>query len=229
MGLFGIGNVLLKIKRAKLPRPERASWLAVFFAIGAVLLALVGNIIKEPMPGTHYNFSIFAEYFIPTILFVAIMLNRIALLEILLKFIEYLFAPILRFVTRTNANILETIDRIRSQEFVFFTRGDNLANLNRVLLYIRGNEHTKKIKIVTVSPELDQEMLDRVRKDIEFLDREYPEIKIEFIAIEGTFAPELIANLSKEWNIPVNFMFIGSPGDHFPFRVEQLGGVRLII
>ena len=229
MGLFGIGNVLLKIKRAKLPRPERASWLAVFVAIGAVLLALVGNIIKEPMPGTHYNFSIFAEYFIPTILFVAIMLNRIALLEILLKFIEYLFAPILRFVTRTNANILETIDRIRSQEFVFFTRGDNLANLNRVLLYIRGNEHTKKIKIVTVSPELDQEMLDRVRKDIEFLDREYPEIKIEFIAIEGTFAPELIANLSKEWNIPVNFMFIGSPGDHFPFRVEQLGGVRLII
>ena len=52
---------------------------------------------------------------------------------------------------------------------------------------------------------------------------------IEFVEIEGTFAPELIENLSKEWNIPVNFMFIGSPGDHFPFRVEELGGVRLII
>ena len=229
MGLFGIGNILLKVKRQKLPRPERATWIAVFLAVGAVLIALAGNIIKEPLPGEHSNFTIFAEYFIPAILFVGIMLNRIALLEILLKFIEYLFAPVLRFVSRTNRDILLTIEKIQSQEFVFFTRGDNIANLNKVLLYIQGNEHTKKIKIVTVSPERDMELIGRLKKDIEFLDREYPEITIEFVEIEGTFAPELIQNLSKEWNVPVNFMFIGSPGDHFPFRVEELGGVRLII
>ena len=229
MGLFGIGNILLKIKRKKLPRPERATWIAVFLAVSAVLFALVGNIIKEPLPGEHANFTIFAEYFIPAILFVGIMLNRIALLEMLLKFIEYLFVPIMRLVSRTNTNILLTIDKIQAQEFVFFTRGDNIANLNKVLLYIQENEHTKKIKIVTVSPERQEEFIDRLKKDIEFLDREYPEITIEFVEIEGTFAPELIQNLSKEWNIPVNFMFIGSPGDHFPFRVEELGGVRLII
>ena len=229
MGLFGIGNILLKIKRQKLPRPERATWIAVFLAVGAVAIALFGNIIKKPLPGEHANFTIFIEYFIPAILFVGIMLNRIALLEILLKFIEYLFVPILKFVSKTNTNILLTIDKIQAQEFVFFTRGDNIANLNKVLLYIQGNEHTKKIKIVTVSPERGQELMDRLRQDIEFLDREYPDITIEFVEIEGTFAPELIENLSKEWNIPVNFMFIGSPGDHFPFRVEELGGVRLII
>ena len=229
MGLFGIGNILLKIKRQKLPRPERATWIAVFLAVVAVLFALVGNIIKAPLPGEHANFTIFAEYFIPAMLFVGIMLNRIALLEILLKFIEYLFAPILRLVSRTNENILFTIDRIQSQEFVFFTRGDNIANLNKVLLYIQGNEHTKKIKIVTVSPERDADLVSRLKKDIEFLDREYPDIKIEFVELEGTFAPELIQNLSKKWNVPVNFMFIGSPGDHFPFRIEELGGVRLII
>ena len=229
MGLFGIGNILLKLKRRKLPRPERASWVAVYLAVAAVLLALIGNIIKKPLPGEHANFTIFAEYFIPAILFVGIMLNRIALLEMLLKFIEYLFAPIMRLVSRTNEGILHTIDRIQSQEFVFFTRGDNIANLNKVLLYIQGNEHTKKIKIVTVSPEREEDMVNRLKRDIEFLDREYPEITIEFIEIEGTFAPELIQNLSREWNIPVNFMFIGSPGDHFPFRVEELGGVRLII
>ena len=66
-------------------------------------------------------------------------------------------------------------------------------------------------------------------KDIEFLDREYPEISIELIRIKGTFTPELIQNLSSEWKVPVNFMFIGSPGDRFPFRLEELGGVRLII
>lgn len=229
MCLFGIGNILLKIKRQKLPRTERATWIAVLLGVAAVLIALVGNILKEPFPGEHANFTIFVEYFIPTILFVAIMLNRIALLEILLKFIEYLFVPILRFVTKTNENIQHTIDRIQSQEFVFFTRGDNLANLNKVMLYIQGNEHTKRIKIVTVTPEKQHDIIEKLKQDIVFLDREYPEISIEFVEIEGSFAPELIQNLSKEWNIPVNFMFIGSPGDRFPFRIEELGGVRLII
>jgi len=229
MCLFGIGNILLKIKRQKLPRSERATWIAVLLGVAAVLIALAGNILKEPIPGEHANFTIFVEYFIPAILFVAIMLNRIALLEILLKFIEYLFVPILRFVMNTNENILHTIDKIQSQEFVFFTRGDNLANLNKVMLYIQGNEHTKRIKIVTVSPERQHDMIEKLKQDIEFLDREYPEISIEFVEIEGSFAPELIQNLSKQWNVPVNFMFIGSPGDRFPFRIEELGGVRLII
>jgi len=39
----------------------------------------------------------------------------------------------------------------------------------------------------------------------------------------------MIDKLSKEWNIPKNFMFIGSPGDHFPHQLADLGGVRLII
>jgi len=43
------------------------------------------------------------------------------------------------------------------------------------------------------------------------------------------FGPDLINRLSGEWKIPVNFMFVGSPGDHFPYRIDELGGVRLII
>ncbi|TFG97393.1 MAG: APC family permease, partial [Calditrichales bacterium] len=57
----------------------------------------------------------------------------------------------------------------------------------------------------------------------------YPDIKIDFVKMHGEFGPELIAKLSKEWKIPNNFMFIGSPGDHFPYKVADLGGVRLII
>ncbi len=229
MALFAVGNILLKIKRRSLPRPERAGWLSVFTALIAVLVALLGNIIKPPEPGQPANIVVFAEYFIPTIILVAIMLNRIALLEILLSFIELMFVPILKFVTKVNQKIFETIDRIQSQEFVFFTRGDNIANLNKVLLYIRDNEHTKKLKIVTVYEQEDKELLERLEQDIEFLKREYPEIEIEFVKIKGKFTPELIRKLSKKWGIPINFMFIGSPGDHFPYRIEELGGVRLII
>ncbi len=54
-------------------------------------------------------------------------------------------------------------------------------------------------------------------------------IHIEFIQLRGNFGPALIERLSQEWKIPINFMFIASPDDHFPYKVEDLGGVRLII
>ena len=229
MGLFGIGNILLKIRRRRLPRPEWAGWGTVLLGVAFVTIALAGNIIKEPEEGFPSNLSVFLEYFIPTVLCVAVMLNRTAILEMLLNFIEYLFVPIVKLVTRINRGIGDLIDRITSQEFVFFTRGDNLPNLNKVLLYIKNNEHTKKIKIVNVQQEKDEETLGKLRRDIEFLDRQYADIDIEFVEITGKFNPELIRKLSEQWEIPVNFMFIGSPGDRFPYRIEELGGVRLII
>jgi hypothetical protein len=74
-----------------------------------------------------------------------------------------------------------------------------------------------------------KEIPSRLEQDLEFLDEAYPEIDIEYVKIEGEFGPELIQQLSNKWRIPKNFMFIGSPGDHFPYRLEELGGVRLII
>jgi amino acid transporter len=229
MALFAVGNILLKIKRKKLPRPERAGNLSVLIALTAVLTALWGNIIKQPPPGEPYNIRVFAEYFIPTIIIVAIMLKRIALLDGLLHFIEMMFVPILKLVSRINNAIYATIDRIQAQEFVFFTRGDNIANLNKVLLYIKQNEHTRKIRIVYVDDGTDSKIINQLKGDLEFLDRQYPEIAIEFVHLHGRFGPDLIKKLSREWNIPPNFMFIGSPGDRFPYRIEELGGVRLII
>ncbi len=52
---------------------------------------------------------------------------------------------------------------------------------------------------------------------------------IDFQIIKGKFSPTLIKELSIKWNIPVNFMFIGSPSNKFPYKIEELGGVRLII
>lgn len=228
MILFGVGNILLKVKRSKLPRPERASWLSVLLAIVAVVLALIGNIIMEPKGDLPSNLAIFLDYFIPSIIFITIMLNRIVLLKLLLNIIHTIFDPIRHFVLRTDKKILEVINKINSQEFVFFTKGDNIASLNKVMLYIIKNEHTKKIKIV-LALQTGQKVPENLPQEIDFLGREYPEIKIEFIDVDGEFSPELIEELSKKWDIPINFMFIGSPSDKFPYRIEELGGVRLII
>jgi amino acid transporter len=231
MALFAIGNILLKVKRKKLPRPEQASWMSVILALIAVIAALIGNVLIKPNDADlPTNFTVFLDYFIPTIIFIIIMLNRIAVLKLVLKLANKIFEPIREAFLRIHKGINRTIEKINNQEFVFFTRGDNLSNLNKVMLYIRQNEHTRKLKIVTVvNNHREQKVREGLRKDIEFLDREYPEIDIEFIELDGEFDPALIRKLSQEWQIPINFMFIGSPGDHFPYRIEQLGGVRLII
>ena len=75
----------------------------------------------------------------------------------------------------------------------------------------------------------DEKVSEEYLEDIKVLDRAYPEISIEFTPINGSFNPELIKKLSNDWKIPINFMFIASPGDKFPYKVSELGGVRLII
>jgi len=223
MALFGVGNILLKVRRKNLPRPERSTWIGLLIAIVAIMIAILGNALLNPP-----YLVVFFEYFLPVVAFVFIMLNRIPLLKLLLLLIEAIFKPIQSFLTKSNYTIMRLINRINSVQFVYFTKGDNIATLNKVMLYIKKNENTKKIKIVTVFKD-DEKPSEAYLNDLDVLDREYPNIKIEFIAMKGEFGPELIEKCSEDWKIPVNFMFIASPGDRFPYRLEQLGGVRLII
>jgi hypothetical protein len=228
MALFGIGNILLKVKRNSLPRPEKAGWLSILVAISAVIIALAGNVIMKPKVGAPSNLSVFLEYFIPSILFIVVMLNRTALLKFLLKAIHYVFDPFRNIVLKTDKKILSIIDEINSQEFIYFTKDDDVETMNKVMLYIQNNEHTKKLKVVTATKNRNA-ITEQFKNDINVVDREYPKIKIDFIELDDHFGPELINRLSKEWKIPINFMFIGSPGDRFPYKIEELGGVRLII
>ncbi len=102
------------------------------------------------------------------------------------------------------------LEKINAQEFVFFTKGDNVAVLNRVLQYVENNEKSGNLKIVTVM-QPGQARNEPLRHDLEVLDRAYPEVKIEYLEIEGQFGPELIEELSQKWGIAKNFMFIRLP------------------
>jgi amino acid transporter len=223
MALFGIGNILLKVRRARLPRPSRASWFAVLAGITAVLLGLAGNILMNPA-----YFRVFLVYFLPTVLVVFIMLGRIGLLRACLFFIRRISESLAEMTQDATTVIQNKINDINSQQVVFFTRGDDLHTLNEAMLYVRKNEHTNRIKIVTVV-EKQADVPPRLKKDLKFLDEAYPEIDIEFVVQHGKFGPEIIEELSKDWNIPTNFMFIGSPGRNFRYGLADLAGVRLII
>ena len=223
MILFSFGNVLLKLNRKFLPRPEKASWLAIFIATSAVLLAIIGNVILNPS-----YVVIFFEYLIPTLIVVYCMLYRTIILKAILSVIEYLSPENNRFLSRLNRITKKKLVEIRSQQFVFFTNHDNVETLNKVMLYMRKNEPTRILKIVAVINE-ETESIRKLKNDIYVLDRAYPDIQINFIEEPGIFGPEKIKELSQRWKIPVNFMFIGAPGERFPYKVSQLGEVRLII
>ncbi len=323
MALFCLGNILLKVKRGRLPRPTRAPWPFVLTAFAAVLIGIVGNILArapakifyrsedgtiaagaglmitgpdgeasvvaiagEPITATaerisqlanftgvhaeaadgfltlvtketgseafiklrvlggqfetvanketvrgsdgFTNFIVFLEYFVPALLIVSVMLGRIALLKAAIFVVRAVITSLLKPMHSVSHAIRAKIDDINSQQMVFFTRGDNVAAMNLAMLYVKQNEHTNRIKFVTVVKHKD-EVPERLRREIDFLDEAYPSIDIEFVVLEGTFGPELIQQLSQQWKIPTNFMFIGSPGDHFVYGLAELGGVRLII
>lgn len=245
MALFAIGNLLLKVKRAGLPRPSRATYLTVFVGLLAVVVALLGNARLN-----RAYLIVFLEYLIPTILLVSIMLGRVRLLKLAVFFLDEVRRRVKAERREAEAENEETevqklrkwsarmnifdrylrhlVSTISAQQLVYFTRGDHIENLNRVMLYIRENENTNRVKFVHVfdpkagiPPKLD--------RHLKFLDEVYPEIDIEFVALEGMFTPALISKLSKEWGIPTNLMFISSPGEHLDYRLSDLSGVRLII
>jgi len=245
MALFAIGNLLLKIKRANLPRPSEASYLTVLVALVAVGIAIRGN----AQLNSKY-LLVFLEYLVPTVVIVTIMLTRTQILELVVFFVDEARRKIgqekreaidqhdlssaawwSRFghrVNRFDDYLHQWLEKIRNQQIVFFTRGDHLPNLNRVILYIKENEHTNRVKFVTMHQQ-PSDVPPKLKDHLQFLDEVYPEIDIEFVAIPGKFTPELIQSVAKEWNIPSNLMFIGSPSGHLDYRLSDLGGVRLII
>jgi hypothetical protein len=223
MGFFAIGNFLLKIKRARLPRPETATVVTVSVALIGVVVALYGNVRLHP----EY-LVVFLQYFIPAVLIIAVLLNRKVILEYLMIWVSSFVESVPGLAVLGRFTISRTIRRMNRQEFVYFTKGDDLSNLNRVMMYVQANEITKKIRIVSITKN-GEHIREEFRRDIDVLDRAYPEIKIDFIEMDGVFGPELVHRLSAEWGIPTNFMFIGSPSDKFPYRLSDLGGVRLVI
>jgi amino acid transporter len=223
MVYFGVGNFLLKIKRARLPRPEVAPMYQVALAILFVLIAIYYNVKLHP------DFLIvFLQYFIPSILIIFMMLERKPILKYLLTVVNSFFDTIKRWSVLSRLIISRYISKLEKQQFVYFTKGDDISVLNKVMLYVQENEITNKLKIVTVLKE-GQEIPPTFLSDLEVLDRAYDELDVDFVQLKGTFGPDLIKQLCLDWNIPTNFMFIGSPGTKFPHKISELHGVRLII
>ncbi len=83
---FGIGNLMLKIKRSRLPRPEYASPFSVVIGILGIAAALYGNVRLHP----EY-LVVFLQYFIPSVILVYALVNSNGILLFALHVTKRLF------------------------------------------------------------------------------------------------------------------------------------------
>jgi hypothetical protein len=82
-----------------------------------------------------------------------------------------------------------------------------------------------------------------MEENTRILSKLYPKLRIDLVnweyfrfswrnfgkvLVKGIFNPTTVKNLAAELNVPVNFMFIACPGDHFPHNYSDFGGIRLI-
>lgn len=223
MASFALGNILLKLRRSRLPRPEYAKPGVVLLAFAAIIIALYGNIMTKP----QYLVT-FLQYFIPSVLIILALLLRKDILHFIVNLLQSLSKNYKKYTLTRQRSLYRSLKKLYEQDFVFFSKGDDIATLNKVMMYLHENEVTNKMKIVTVLHEAQQPD-PKFLADFDTLDRAYPEVDMEYVTILGDFTPELVEELSNKWGIPKNFMFISSPGEKFSYRVDELGGVRLIL
>ncbi|MBP9186102.1 MAG: hypothetical protein KBE91_06735 [Bacteroidia bacterium] len=159
---------------------------------------------------------------------VYLLLSRKQVLQQFLFVFKDVIGSIENGMKKIEKHIAFKLHTLTRQQFVYFSKGDDISQLNRAIQYVEENEITRTLKIVTIVKE-DAAISESFLSDLNVLDRAYPEIDIEFVQIIGEFKPELINQLSKDWRVPTNFMFISSPGDRFTYKIEQLNGVRLIM
>jgi len=223
MALFAIGNMLLKVKRGRLPRSVKASWPAVIVALAAVLIGLAGNLMLD-----IENLVLFTQYFLASVAVVGVMFLRIQIMKAGLFVSRAVAEKIDRLSDSVYAAIRRKIDQINSRVIVYFAKGDDPAEINRAALYVMENEQTSHMKIVHVYQE-GEEPPPKLAEHLKEIDHLYPNLRMDFVAVKGEFTPALIELLAKRLDVPKNYMFIGTPGDHFPHRIEELGGVRLVL
>ncbi len=149
---------------------------------------------------------------------------RIFILKSFLVLVNNLMASILTWRTA----IIDLITDLTNQQVMLFTRGGRLYRLHQAFEYILKNEASRRVVLVHLhnSPEQNEE--SQIREGLEFFREIFPEIAVDLVVREGRFSPEMIDNLSREFKIPKNNIFIGAPEQKHSFSIEDLGGVRVI-
>ncbi|RKP28064.1 amino acid permease-domain-containing protein, partial [Syncephalis pseudoplumigaleata] len=216
MCTFAFGNLLLKYRRDRLPRPVRTSSLAAFVALLAFLAGLAGNLYQQPI-----LIAYFIGYVGTLLLVMLVLLHRVRLAKTAFFYVDRV---LLLHRWPVGDWLISLISNWTKQPVVFFADTDEIHILNKAVLYVNLNESTQCLKIVHFYEE-ETAMLRRLEASRRALDYLYPKITIDLVLIRGKFCPENIERLSNLLSVPKSLMFMSCPGPDFPYGIQELNGV----
>ncbi len=219
MTLFGLGNVLLKIRRKELKRTYRAGWITILAAVTATSLGIAGNVFID-----YENLLYFIDYFIPTVLLVVLMYLRIPILKAILQALNKLMSDILVWRTRVIDKITDVTDR----HVILFTRNVELNRLHAAFNYIVHNESSRSVIVFHLYSVPEQNEGESLEERLKIIEKIFPMLKIRMVVRQGSFGPEIIESASNEFGVAKNNIFIGAPEEKHAFSIQDLGGVRVI-
>lgn len=223
MSFFAIGNAILKIRRARLPRETRAPWAYIFVGLSLLTIGIFGNVYLNPKGSL-----IFLTYLFITLGLILFLLLRTSILRLLLLAVHYSVSLLPHVKMKLMDQLIILIKQLTSVPVLYFTKNDNLATLNEAVQYVLKNEQTKSLTVCYLT-EKDDNYSERLSGFVRIIDEIYPKLKIDLLIARVPFSPEAVEALSSRLKIEKNRMFIGSPGGKFPHRIEKLGGVRVIL
>jgi len=219
MTLFGLGDILLRIRRRELKRTYRAGWTTILVAMAATSLGIVGNVIID-----YHNLTYFLYYLIPTILLVILVYMRMPILRAVLEVLNNLMTKLL--VWRTM--VIDRMVALTDQRVVLFTRGGQLDRLNAAFSYIVKNESSRSVVVFHLYNTPAQNQEEAIKESLKVMEQIFPMLKVQLVARQDRFGPEVIEAVSQEFGVPKNNIFIGAPEEKHHFSIQDLGGVRVI-
>ncbi|OQR91186.1 hypothetical protein ACHHYP_04916 [Achlya hypogyna] len=238
--LFSVGAMLFKLKRGQMPRETTTPWWKCIVGFGMGVVGFFGIMLGDPRVSI-----VFVLYFLIVAGLILIMLERIFVLRACMVVMKSLFPSrwtttekvLMPLLPTTDASstpsnflgkrtIVRAIKTINEPPIIFFCKHLSLTLINKAVLYVRRNEHTDNLRIVHVYAKGTQPPAD-FEDIVGVFDCMYPKLRIDAIAVEGTFDPIMVQWISENQHIPTNMMFIRQPDKVDAHKVSMLG-VRVI-
>ena len=119
------------------------------------------------------------------------------MLQMLMMAVETLTKPLPQVARVVRLLVWRQMREMARQEYIFFTKGNNIVNLNKVMAYVVANEFTNRIKIVTLL-KYDEDYPEDLLSDIIVLERAYEKIEIDVVIMTAHLDPELVNDLSEQ-------------------------------
>ena len=67
-----------------------------------------------------------------------------------------------------------------------------------------------------------------LKESLETIREIFPMVKVDLVVRNGKFGPDIIEEVSNEFDVAKNNIFIGAPEEKHTFSIQELGGVRVI-